>query len=366
MMDIKKINIILLAFIIMFVLGFFASFSMAYDINTPITDFNSFEDYIKYIEGESINTLDKKAEEENVNGSSGWENAKTTFQQQYEWANINDSSDSDKKAYINELESGIEEQKQLLKYNYDEELGRGYESEYHYKWLIERKNETEKSVEENKENEGKSIDERMKEFIEKADGILNEILDLDTSTMTTQQLSETKEEFSNKLNDLSIEAVSIKKMIGITEAQKETVDKKLAEVDKAYKDKIVNVYGDSADGQKDNGNMDFYYSPDKKEASKANSIDDMLDDAKTITNNKSKISSVDIREFSNSMYNIFLSIGIVTAVLVGATLGVKFMLASVEEKADIKKMLIAYVIGCVVVFGSFGIWKLVVTILQGI
>ena len=39
-------------------------------------------------------------------------------------------------------------------------------------------------------------------------------------------------------------------------------------------------------------------------------------------------------------------------------------MGSIEEKAEIKTMLIPYIIGCVVVFGAFTIWKIVVDILQ--
>ena len=63
------------------------------------------------------------------------------------------------------------------------------------------------------------------------------------------------------------------------------------------------------------------------------------------------------------LYNALLIIGIIIAVIVGTILGIKFMIGSVEEKADIKKLLIPYIVGCIVVFGAFGIWKLVVTIL---
>ena len=52
----------------------------------------------------------------------------------------------------------------------------------------------------------------------------------------------------------------------------------------------------------------------------------------------------------------------IVAVLIGAILGIKFMIGSVEEKAEIKAALVPFIIGCVVVFGAFGIWKIVVTI----
>ena len=63
------------------------------------------------------------------------------------------------------------------------------------------------------------------------------------------------------------------------------------------------------------------------------------------------------------LYNALLIIGIIIAVIVGAILGIKFMMGSVGEKADIEKLLVPYVVGCIIVFGAFGIWKLVVTIL---
>ena len=76
---------------------------------------------------------------------------------------------------------------------------------------------------------------------------------------------------------------------------------------------------------------------------------------------------LDIQDFQTQfgdIYNIVLQIGVGLAVIVGIVLGVKFILSSVEGKAEVKKMLITYVVSCVVIFGSFGIWKIIVTILQ--
>ena len=82
-----------------------------------------------------------------------------------------------------------------------------------------------------------------------------------------------------------------------------------------------------------------------------------------ISEGSSQIDSTELQNFSNMLYNALLIIGIIIAVIVGTILGIKFMIGSVEEKADIKKLLIPYIVGCIVVFGAFGIWKLVVTIL---
>lgn len=69
-----------------------------------------------------------------------------------------------------------------------------------------------------------------------------------------------------------------------------------------------------------------------------------------------------LQNASSSIYNILLICGMIVAVLIGAILGIKFMIGSVEEKAEIKAALVPFAIGCIVVFGAFGIWKIVVTI----
>lgn len=63
----------------------------------------------------------------------------------------------------------------------------------------------------------------------------------------------------------------------------------------------------------------------------------------------------------NDVYNIIFTIGVALSVVIGAILGIKFMMGSVEEQAKVKETLIPYAIGCIVVFGAFGIWKLIIT-----
>ena len=72
-----------------------------------------------------------------------------------------------------------------------------------------------------------------------------------------------------------------------------------------------------------------------------------------------------MQNFSKTIYNILFTVGVFVAVIMGGIIGIKLMVSSASEKADVKKLLVPYVVGCVVVFGGFGIWKLVVTILQG-
>lgn len=73
-----------------------------------------------------------------------------------------------------------------------------------------------------------------------------------------------------------------------------------------------------------------------------------------------------IKTVSDQIYNILLAIGTVIAVIIGAILGIQFMVGSMDEKAKVKESLIPFVIGCVIIFGAFGIWKLIAMILQDV
>lgn len=77
-----------------------------------------------------------------------------------------------------------------------------------------------------------------------------------------------------------------------------------------------------------------------------------------------KISDTSMKSLSDTIYNILLVVGIVIAVIVGLMLGIKFIMGSIEEKAEVKNMVVPYIIGCVVLFGAFTIWQIIVELLQ--
>lgn len=91
-----------------------------------------------------------------------------------------------------------------------------------------------------------------------------------------------------------------------------------------------------------------------------NKGDIFLQEGKNEGNNL--ISQSQLKTNINDLYNILFTIGVALSVLIGAVLGIKFMVGSVEEQAKIKETLIPYAIGCIVVFGGFGIWKIIITI----
>ena len=76
------------------------------------------------------------------------------------------------------------------------------------------------------------------------------------------------------------------------------------------------------------------------------------------TINENSLNSV-----SSDLYNLFFLLGTILAVIIGVVLGIQFVTSGVEGKAKVKEALIAYVIGCCVIFGSVAIWKICINTL---
>lgn len=95
-------------------------------------------------------------------------------------------------------------------------------------------------------------------------------------------------------------------------------------------------------------------------------VDDIMDGANDFleAGSSTTIDENKLSKTSDFIYNLLLAIAIILAVVIGMIIGIQFMMAGVDEKAKIKEQLLPYVVGCVVVFGAFGIWKLAVTILS--
>ena len=68
----------------------------------------------------------------------------------------------------------------------------------------------------------------------------------------------------------------------------------------------------------------------------------------------------------NIIYNALLTLGISISVIIGAVIGIKLMTGSIEEQAKTKELLMPYVVGCVITFGAFGIWKIMMGVLSNI
>lgn len=98
------------------------------------------------------------------------------------------------------------------------------------------------------------------------------------------------------------------------------------------------------------------------------SIDDVINGANNFINNANTSGTIlqdPTTEAINLIYNVLLAIGLVIAVICGVILGIQFMTSSTDGQAKVKEKLIPYTVGCVIIFGAFGIWKLVMVLLQG-
>lgn len=73
-----------------------------------------------------------------------------------------------------------------------------------------------------------------------------------------------------------------------------------------------------------------------------------------------------LNKVSNTVYNILLAVAIALAVVIGIVLGIKFMTSGAEGQAKIKEALIPYIVGCLIAFSAFGIWKVIIIILNNV
>lgn len=74
------------------------------------------------------------------------------------------------------------------------------------------------------------------------------------------------------------------------------------------------------------------------------------------------VNSLGLRSASSYIYNILLVAGIVIAVIIASILGIQFMLGGAEGQAKVKEMMLPYIVGCIIVFGGFGFWKIALKI----
>ena len=80
----------------------------------------------------------------------------------------------------------------------------------------------------------------------------------------------------------------------------------------------------------------------------------------------SPVSISEAVNLGNKIITVVSTIGSVLSVIVLIVIGIKYMLGSVEEKAEYKKTLIPYVVGCIIVFAASSIAQLIFNILTAV
>ena len=74
------------------------------------------------------------------------------------------------------------------------------------------------------------------------------------------------------------------------------------------------------------------------------------------------LSEEDLKPISDSMSNVLLVIAVGVTLITAVMMAINFTIKSVEEKADIKKSMIPWVIGIFITFGAYGIWRITMSI----
>ena len=67
----------------------------------------------------------------------------------------------------------------------------------------------------------------------------------------------------------------------------------------------------------------------------------------------------------NQIIGIIQMVGVAIAVVMLIMLGIKYMIAAPDEKADIKKTATIYIIGAVILFGASGILQIIKNVVTG-
>ena len=71
------------------------------------------------------------------------------------------------------------------------------------------------------------------------------------------------------------------------------------------------------------------------------------------TLNESKLEGL-----SNTVSGILLTIAVGVTLISAVVMGINFVIQSVEDKAKIKESMVPWIIGIVISFGAYGIWKI--------
>ena len=150
---------------------------------------------------------------------------------------------------------------------------------------------------------------------------------------------------------------------GLTDAKNGDIDSTTVEVKDPPKNTSSNTSGKNITVSSDSSNKT------NSNSDRNQTIDEVIEGADNFiksadTNNTINKSSM--QKTIDLIYNIFLAVGLVVAVICGLILGIQFMMSSSEGQAEVKEKLVPFIVGCVVIFGAFGIWKLVMVLLQPI
>ena len=362
MMKLNKMISLIILFAIMILS--FSNLSFAADINSAPQDYGSFENYLQAIANESATALDEKALEIMVqsfgdDGYNRWEDAKNDKIGRFE-VDDDDDNTGDREVILSQISQEIESLENELRNSYDSNY-RDYGNEYYYNFFVDRRSSIQSAVESSNSQEAT---EAFENFLAQGTAIITRINSYIDQDLTADELSAAVKEVQDDISNLNTRLNTLRARNDMTESQVQRMEQRFEEVNNAYRN-LQNAYSDAADSAS-SGDV-LYYDPDLNSSSnRFSSLDDMINDGDNFINSSNNIiyHEEPLQEGSSNLYNIFLEVGVALAVIIGLIIGIRFMLGSVEEKAEIKKLLWPYLVGCLVIFGAFGIWKIMLEIMQ--
>lgn len=104
---------------------------------------------------------------------------------------------------------------------------------------------------------------------------------------------------------------------------------------------------------------------EKQASMTADNVMKGADDFLNSGNGSMPISESAIKSINDNIFNILTTIGIVVSVLSTAIVGILILTSSIEKKAEYKEKLTPLLIGSIVIFAAFTIWKILIIVLQG-
>ena len=72
-----------------------------------------------------------------------------------------------------------------------------------------------------------------------------------------------------------------------------------------------------------------------------------------------------VQNLANTISNILLTIALGVTLISAVIMGINFAIESVEDKAKIKESMVPWIIGIIISFGAYGIWKITMNIFYG-
>ena len=97
--------------------------------------------------------------------------------------------------------------------------------------------------------------------------------------------------------------------------------------------------------------------------------DELQSQASGFINKGQSNSKIDVNKIANIMKplaSLLLGIGTVVLVVVTAVIAVKYMAATPDMRAQLKKQLVGIVVSAIVLYGAYGIWSIAYTVMNNI